>query len=116
MHRVAADRGIDTPAGRHGAPHERDVFLLDLAIVKLARQLLVGDVVFRHDHHARRSAIQPVHDENLCISAQRGINRLGPFRFGRHREQPGRFVHYDQAAIFKNDFDSFDDFHGEPSL
>ena len=62
VRRVAADRRVDAAAGLHHAPHERDVFLLDLAIVELTRQLLVRGVVLGDHHHARRAAIQPVHD------------------------------------------------------
>src|SRR5580765_5275560 len=59
---IAADGGIDTPAGRYGTPHERDIFLLDLAILELPRQFLVRGIVLRDDHHAGRAAIEAVDD------------------------------------------------------
>src|SRR5262245_24848641 len=37
VHRVAADRRVDAPAGLDDTPDKRDVFLLHFAIVKLAR-------------------------------------------------------------------------------
>ena len=40
--RIASDRRVDAAPGLHDAPDQRDVFLLDLAIVKLTRQLLMG--------------------------------------------------------------------------
>src|SRR5687768_1607025 len=57
---VAPDRGIDTPARLNDAPDERDVLLLDLAIVKLARELVMSGVALCHDHDARRAAIEAV--------------------------------------------------------
>ena len=42
-------------AGVDDAPDERDVFLLDFAIVELARQFLMRRVVLGDDHQARRS-------------------------------------------------------------
>jgi hypothetical protein len=59
---IAADGGVDAAPCLHDAPDERDVLLLDLAIVELPRQLLVRGVVLGHDHHARRAAIEAVHD------------------------------------------------------
>ena len=50
--RIAADRRVDPAPGLHDAPDERDVFLLDFAIVKLPRELLVRRVVLGHDHDA----------------------------------------------------------------
>ena len=44
------------------APDQREVFLLDLAVVELARELPVRRVVLRGHHHARGAAIEPVHD------------------------------------------------------
>ena len=52
MHRVASERQVDALAVVHRAPHERHVFLLDFAVVELARQLLVGGVVLGHHHDA----------------------------------------------------------------
>ena len=49
---IASDRGVDAPAGLHDAPDERDVLLLDLAVVELPRELLVRGVVLGDHHHA----------------------------------------------------------------
>ncbi len=43
--RIAPDRRVDPSSRLHDAPDERDVFLLDLAIVKLPRELFVRGVV-----------------------------------------------------------------------
>ena len=53
----------------HLAPHERDVLLLDLAVVKLPGELLVRGVVLGDDHQSRRAAIQPVHDARPLLAA-----------------------------------------------
>ena len=66
---IAADRRVDPPARLHLAPDQRDVFLLDLAIVKLPRQLLVRGVVLGDHHQARRAAIEPVHDARPLLAA-----------------------------------------------
>ncbi len=69
MGRIASDRGVDAPPGLDHTPHQGDVFLLDLAIVKLPRQLLMGTIVLGDDHHTRRAAIQPVHDARPQLAA-----------------------------------------------
>ena len=69
MDRIAADRGVDAAAGLHDAPDERDVFLLDFAIVKLPRELLMRGIVLRDDHHARRAAIEPMDDAGPQLAA-----------------------------------------------
>ena len=67
--RIAADRRVDPPAGLHDVPTQRDVFLLDLAILKLPRQLVVRAVVLRDDHQTRRAAIEPVDDPRPQLAA-----------------------------------------------
>jgi hypothetical protein len=52
MNGIAPDGGIDSTPGLDEAPDERNVFLLDLAIVKLTRELGVGSVVFGNHHQA----------------------------------------------------------------
>ena len=49
---VPSDRGVDAAPRLHNAPHERDVFLLDLAVVELPRELLMCGVVLRHHHES----------------------------------------------------------------
>ena len=66
---ITADCRVDAPPRLHHAPHQRDVLLLDLAIVELARQLLMGGIVLGHDHHAGRAAVQPVHDAGPQLAA-----------------------------------------------
>ena len=53
----------------HLAPHQRDVFLLDFAVVKLPGQFLVRPVVLGDDHQARRALVQPVHDARPLLAA-----------------------------------------------
>ena len=67
--RIASDRRVDAPPGLHHAPDQRHVLLLDLAIVELPRQLLVGAVVLRHHHQPGRPAIQPVDDARPQLAA-----------------------------------------------
>ncbi len=115
MDRIAADGGIDTPAGRHGAPHERDVFLLDLAILELPRQFLVRGIVLRDDHHAGRAAIEPVDDSRPQHAAdaaevgdvmqQRIDERAGGVtRAGMH-DHARRLVDDDDVGILVKDLE-----------
>ena len=67
--RIAADRAVDRLAGARRAPDEREVFLVDFAIVKLPRERAMRAVVLRDDHHAGRAAIEPVHDARPLASA-----------------------------------------------
>src|SRR5512139_291661 len=69
VHRVTANRGVNPSSGLYDPPDERDVFLLDLAIVKLTRELLVRGVVLRDHHHSRRAAVEPVHDAWAALTA-----------------------------------------------
>jgi hypothetical protein len=66
---IATDCGLDSPPGLNYSPHKRDIFLLDFAIVKLSRELLVCQVVLGNHHHARRSAIQAMNDPWPCFTA-----------------------------------------------
>ena len=67
--RIAADRGVDALALLHQSPRQRDVFLLDFAIVELPRQLLVRIVVLGDHHHARRALVEPMHDAGTDFAA-----------------------------------------------
>src|SRR5262249_58422042 len=49
---IASDRRVDAPAGHHFAPDQRGIFLLDLALAKLPRQLVVRAVVLLVAHQA----------------------------------------------------------------
>jgi len=66
---IATDCRIDAASCLHDPPHERDVFLFDLAIVELARQLLVCRVVLGDHHDARRAAVETVDDAGPHLSA-----------------------------------------------
>ena len=74
--RVAPDGRVDAPAGLHHAPDERDVFLLDLTVVELARELLMRGVVLRHHHDARRAAVEPMDDARPQLAADAA--QIGP--------------------------------------
>src|SRR5215468_6021878 len=69
MDRIATDRRVDAAAGLHDAPDERDVLFLDLAIVKLARELLVRGVVLGDNQHTRCSAIESMNDAGAELAA-----------------------------------------------
>ena len=66
---IAADRGVDALALLHQAPRQRHVFLLDFAIVELARQLLVRVVVLGDHHHARRALVEAMDDAGPLLAA-----------------------------------------------
>ena len=90
---IDADRGrwrVDAPPRLHVAPHERDVFLLDLAVVKLSRQFLVRGVVLRDDHQARRAAIETVHDARPLLAADAA--EVGDVMEQRIHQRPARRV------------------------
>src|SRR4029450_3783601 len=66
---ITTDSGLDAPPGLHDPPHERDVLLLDLVVVKLPRELLMRRIVLGDDHQARGPAIEPVHDAGTKLAA-----------------------------------------------
>ena len=108
VRRIAADRRVDAASGLHHAPDEREVFLLDFAIVKLARQLLVRRVVLGHDHQARRAAVEPMHDAGPLLAAdaaqvvdvmeQRVDQRAAGVSGGRMHDHARRLVDDDEVA------------------
>ncbi len=59
---------VDAASGLDDAPDERDVFLLDLAVVELTGELAMRRVILRGHHHARGAAIEPVHDPGAELS------------------------------------------------
>ena len=99
--------------GLHFAPHERDVLLLDFAVVKLAREMLVRGVVLGDDHQARRAAIEPVDDARPPLAAdaaqivhvvqERVDERAARVAGGRMHDHARRLVHDDQVAILVDD-------------
>jgi hypothetical protein len=50
VRRIAPDWRVDSTARLHLSPHQRDVFLFDLALAKLASQLFMGRVMLGDDH------------------------------------------------------------------
>ena len=113
IRRIAADRRVNPAPGLHDAPDQRDVFLLDLAIVKLARQLLMRGVVLGDDHQARGAAIEPVHDARPFLAAdaaeivdvmeQRVHQRAARVAGGRMHDHAGRLVDDDDVAVLVDD-------------
>ena len=49
VYRVASNRRFDAASRLHDAPDQGEVFLLDLPIVELPGERLVGPIVLRHD-------------------------------------------------------------------
>ncbi len=104
---------VDAPARLHLAPYQRDVFLLDLTVVELARQALVSGIVFGDDHQTRRPAIQPVDDARPAFAAdaaqvvhvvqERVDERPAGMTGRRVHDHPRRLVHDDQVSILVND-------------
>ena len=95
------------------APHERDVFLLDLAVVELAGELLVRRVVLGDDHQSRRAAIEPVHDARPLLAAdaaqivdmveQRVDQRAARVAGRRVHDHAGRLVDDDEVGVLIED-------------
>ena len=110
--RIAADRRVDPAPGVDDAPDERHVFLLDLAIVELPRQLLVGPIVLGDDHQSRGPAIEPMHDPRprsppmplrsltWCSSAFTTCRSGGRPRVHDHAR---RLVEHDDVGILEDD-------------
>ena len=65
--RIAADRRLDAPAVLDQPPHQRDVLLLDFAIVELPGQFRVRHVALGDHHHARRALVEPVDDARRIV-------------------------------------------------
>ena len=97
----------------HLAPDERDVFLLDLAVAKLARQLFVRRVVLGDHHQPRRAAIEPMHDPGPLLAAdaaqivdvvqQRVDQRAARMAGRRMDDHPGRLVDDDEVVVLVED-------------
>src|ERR1700676_3188671 len=66
---IAANRRVNPAPGLHDAPDERDVFLFDLAIAKLPRELRVRAVVLGDNHQTGGAAIEPVYDTGTLLAA-----------------------------------------------
>ena len=113
VRRIAADRRVDPAARHHLAPDQREVLLLDLAIVELPRELLVRRVVLGDDHQPRRAAIEPVHDARPLLAAdaaqivdvmqQRVDQRAARVAGRRVHDHARRLVDDDQVVVLVDD-------------
>ena len=113
VRRIAADRRVDAPPGLHHAPDQRDVFLLDLAVVKLPRQLLVRRVVLGDHHQPGRAAVEAMHDAGPLLAAdaaevvdvveQRVDQRAAGVAGRRMHDHAGRLVDDDQVVVLIED-------------
>ena len=111
--RIAPDRLVDAPPGVHDTPDERDVFLLDFAVLKLPRQLLVGLVVLGDDHQSRGAAIETVHDSRARLAAhsaqvldvvQQGVHERAARMPGPGMDDhPRRLVEDNDIRVFEDD-------------
>ena len=110
---VASDRLVDAASGLDDAPDERDVFLLDLAVVELTRELAMRRVILRDHHHARRAAIEPVHDPRPELSTdsaqvvhmveQRVDERAAGMPGRGVDDHSGRLVEHDDVGVLIQD-------------
>src|SRR5262245_41793847 len=66
---IAPDWCVDSTAGLHLPPHERDVLLLDLALAKLPSELFMGRVMLGDDHQSRGAAVEAMHDAGTLFAA-----------------------------------------------
>ena len=113
--RVATDRRIDPSSGLHDPPDQRDVLLLDLAIVELTRQLLMRAVVLGDHHEPGRPSIEPVNDPWPQLAAdaaeigqmvkQRVHQRARPVSRCRVDHHPRRLVQHREIQILVEDLE-----------
>ena len=114
--RVPADGRVYLPLGVPYRPcRQRDVRLVDAALLHLAREAPVGRVRLRDDDEAGRVLVQPVHDAGALHAAdarqvrherqQRVHERAVRVpRRGVHREPRG-LVHHDELIVLVDDAD-----------
>jgi hypothetical protein len=69
MHWIAPNGSVNAPSRVHHAPYKRDVLLFNFSIVKLSRELLMRRIILGNHHHARRPAIESMHDAGPCFAA-----------------------------------------------
>src|SRR5262249_11198675 len=110
---IAPDRRVDAPSLLHESPDERDVFLLDFAILELPGELVMRRVVFCSDHDAGGAPIQSVHDpgsefaadtaEIVHVVQQRVDDRAAAVtRPGVHHHAGGLVDHHDVGVLVKD--------------
>jgi hypothetical protein len=113
MNGIASDGRVDSTPGLDEAPDERDVFLLNLAIVKLAREFGVAGVVLGNHHQARGPSIETVDDAGAPLApnpaqvvdmVQERIDQGSVcVTGGRMHDHTGCFVDDNQVAVFVHD-------------
>ena len=112
---VSPNRGVNTSPGLHNPPHERDVFFLDLAIMKLTRQLLMCRVILGDHHDTRCPAVEPMHDSGPHLAGyaaevldvvQQGVHQCSGSmaRAGVHHH-PRRLVQNGDVGVLIQDFE-----------
>ena len=97
------------------APHERHVLFLDLSIGELSRQFLMSAIILRHDHQARRAAIEPMDDAGPQFTAdatqvldvmEQGIHEGSTGMSGAGvNDHAGGFVEHDDVPILEHNPD-----------
>jgi len=95
------------------APREGDVFLFHLAVLELACQLAVREVVLRHDHEPGRASVEAMHDSRALFTAdaaevvgveeQRVDERPFAVTGGRVDDHPGGLVHHQDVGVLEED-------------
>src|SRR5688572_17277815 len=110
---IAPDGLVDPAPRLHDAPDERDVLLLHLAIVELARELLVRAIVLGDDHEPGRAAVEAVDDPRPQFPAdpaevrdvvQQGVHeRAAVMSRGGMDDHPRGLVEHHQVRILVND-------------
>ena len=83
---------VDSASGLHDAPDQREIFLLDLAIVELPRERLVCPIVLGDHDQPGRAAIEPVHDPGPQLAADpaeiRDVVQQRVHQRARRRDRP----------------------------
>ena len=108
--RVATDRALDSArVGARHAAHQRAVDALDAVILELRGERDVRGVALGDDQHARRAAIEPVHDagpqhaadagEIAAVVQQRVHERAARVTGRRMHDEPGGLVDHDQVGV-----------------
>ena len=113
VHGVASDGRVDAAPRHHLAPHQCDVLLFNLAILKLPGQRVVRGVVLGDDDQAGRPAIEAVHDARTFLAAdaaqvvevmeQRVDERAARVSGRRMHDHAGRLVDDGEIPILIHD-------------
>src|SRR2546422_3165959 len=94
---------------RYLSLHDGNIPASCTVILELILQPLLRFDGLREYQQPRRLPIQPMHDEDLLgilfiirVRAQGRICSVRSLSFGRHCQQSGWFIHYDDAFVFEN--------------